>query len=429
MSKEIDEKDFFERILKVYLNEDFTKKSTYFDEELKREFDYQKITEYLEKYFRNNIVEEEKILLFHEKRVKLDFKTINIIKYKNEFYKFIEGDLNFINHALVYVERYANKTDLENYKNALIKYHEKYIEEFRTYEDSGFSDKLLKKSQVKIPVMLLFREYLKYVLKETLFIYKRKKSLTTSKCYVTLNKILKSNDLQVLANEIYSKDLTKDLDLSRTYDFAFAYKEIYNLTNEEVEKLYQKLSKKVREFRKYLNELIEKDKLEQEKEIEERYEKERLPLCNKLITEYLNSEFTSMQLFCKKHEISYERFKKDIEVVKKHNLVLYNKLIETVKKQQAERYMSLKNRVQKFVEKLIHGIELENGKIRDFDIIDYYLTTNIRFDQLLEFAKNNLDDESLRLVRKFIKKYHYGRILIKKDILMERNIIIINDNF
>ena len=420
MRKEIDEGEFFERILNIYLSDNFNKKSIYFCDEIKEEFDYQKIVEYLEKYFKNNIVEEEKILLFHKKRLNLDLKTVNIIKYRNAFYKFIDCNYSFIDHALVYVERYINKEELEKYKKSLINYYEKYIEEIKKYEDSGFSDKLLASSQKKIPVMLLFREYLKYVLKETLFNYKRKKSLTTSKCYKTLSQILNSHDLQALATEVYNKNLVQDIDISRAYDFVFFNKEIYNLTNQEVEELYKTLNKKVKEFRIYLNKLVNKDRLE----IEEKYEKQRLALCNKLIEEYLESDFTSMTLFCKNHGILLENFKKDASIVQKYNPTLYKKLGETVKKQQAQRYMALKNIVLKFVDKLINGIELENGKIRQFDIIDYCLTVNIKYEQLLKFAKNNLDEESLRLIRAFIKKYQYGIILTENDILLEKNMVL-----
>ena len=426
MRKKVDENKLFERILNIYIDDNFSRKSVYFDKKIKEEFDYKRITEYLENYFRRNIVDEEKIILYHEKRRKNDFSYVDILKYKNAFYEFINGNYDHIKNALTYIEKYADKNELENYKKALINYREKFKCEFETFENNNFIDSISHPIHEEMPVMLLFREYVKYVLKEDYGIYKRRKSLRTSKCYVLLSRILESDDLEALAQKIYEQNLTISIDVSKTYDFVMTYQEAYKITDEEAEKLENILMKKIQQLRMYIKAINKSFKAEQEKIVTEKYEKQRLDLCNKLVTEYINSEFTSMKMFCKKGGISYDRFKADTLIVKKYNPELYKKFAAIVKKQQAQRYLIITNMLNDIAYKLINGVQVDSENKRAFDIIDYYLITNISFEQLLTFAKKILDGEELRLVRKFIKKYHFGSAIIKKDILEERNVIILN---
>lgn len=418
--------NLFDRLFNIYISENFDRNSVYYDEKANKSFNYIEVVNYLEKYFKYN-TNEDKMYLYHEKRRKIDFTHVNILRYKNAFYKFVDGDVKYIKDAKEYIERYSTKEELVQYQKQLKKYYEEYYDIFQAYESNNFIENDITRQHRELSIPLLMTQYIKYVLKENYNLYKRKKSLTTSKCYIYLTKILECDNLEMFAKEIYEKNLIESVNTLRTHDFIMSHREIYSLTEEEVNKLEHKLTIKIKELRFYLRQLIEKEKEIKTKQIIEKYENEKISLCNELVEKYINSDFNSIKTFCIKNQISYENFKKYTEIVKKYNPELYKKFATIVKRQQAQRYMIITNMLNRIADSIINGVEIDSETKRPFDIIDYYLITNMNFEKLLHLAKKELKDEKLRLVKKFIRKYNHSVQITKTEILEERNIIMLNN--
>ena len=199
--------NLFERLFNIYISEEFDRNSIYYDEKTNQKFSYKKIVNYLEKYFRHNTIDEEKMCLYHEKRRNIDFFNVNIVYHKKIFSKFIDGDFNYIEDAIKYVERYSSKEELEQYKNILKKYYTQYQSDFEKFENNRFIDSYNNPAHKELPISLLMHEYVTYILKEDYLMYKRKKSLTTSKSYIYLTKILECDNLETFAKELYEQKI------------------------------------------------------------------------------------------------------------------------------------------------------------------------------------------------------------------------------
>lgn len=426
MEKQINKEIMFKRFFNIYISNDFTRESVYYDDELKKSFSYKEIIEYLEYYFNHNIILDDEMCLYHKKRKELDFSHVNIIRYKQAYYNFVDGDYTFINDAIVYMGRYSNEIELEEYRKSLKNCYEKFYMDIQRFENSNYPTNFDNSINVKNFIRILIGEYARYVLKETYKTYKKKKSLNKAKCYVFLSKIMKADDLETIAKKIQEQNFLNYLDLVKIYDFVTTYKEAYKLSLEEAEKLETTLLKKVQKIKKYIkeeNKIAKKEKINLETKV---YEEERIDYCENLIIQYIDDKFSSIKKFCKRKHIPQELFKKDILIVKKYNPKLYEKFINIVKVQHEQKKANALEFLNNLIDKLKNGILLEDGSKREFDIIDYHSITNLKFNNLLSLTKKLINEEDAKIIRKFIRKYYYGKRIRKNSILEEKNIILLN---
>lgn len=419
----MEDKELFEKLFDMFMSDNFGKKSTYYDEKQNKQFNYSDIVYYMNRYFGKNI-DDEKVYLYHAK--KRERNTLVASKIKNEFNEFVNGDVNYIESAINYIRKYSSKEDVELYKKALIEYYKKFSNLLNSYEENGFVD--LEK---QVPLSKIMHEYVLFILKEDYANYKKRKSLIKAKSYKYLTILLSSSNLEDFAREIYENNLVENLNSSKISEFISNHKDLYQLTNEEVKNLEKELTIKLSKVKAYIKKIRNKDIKEKEKLIIEKYEKEKLNLCNKLVQNYINSNFNSIKLFCEKNQISYENFKRCVNIVKKYNRKLYDLLIKTIDNQNTKKNVIITNILNEIKDGIVNGIELDDETKRPFDIIDYYMITNIPFDKLSNFFtkdsyKNNLSKREFVLVRRFISKCNNSAILKEREILKEKYTLLVN---
>ena len=92
--------------------------------------------------------------------------------------------------------------------------------------------------------------------------------------------------------------------------------------------------------------------------------------------------------------------------------------------------MFLLNKVNSIADNIINGIELEDGRKRNFEILDYFLSTKLDFNDFINlYNKNrNIDIESLIAIKTFFAKNKLTNKLNIKQELDGTTIFMIDDS-
>ena len=171
-----------------------------------------------------------------------------------------------------------------------------------------------------------------------------------------------------------------------------------------------------------------KEKRASDKEkILQKYVEETLPNANKLVEEFINSNYDDVQSFIEANEINLDAildgvqvFNKCLELVKEYNEELYKKYREKVDGKRAQNYAIIIEGIKKIIRLLKDGV-VENDIKRPFDLIDYYQITKLSFDNILKIAKSILQQKSISskdygLLAEFTKVNKSGEKTVYSDI-------------
>lgn len=129
----------------------------------------------------------------------------------------------------------------------------------------------------------------------------------------------------------------------------------------------------------------------------------------KLIEDYLeNNGNNNVDFYCKMVGITRAEFNKNVGIVQDYNPELYEKYSKIANDIRTSRYMILLGNVKRIINYIKYGIE-EDGKRREFDILDYRSMTKLSFDEMAKFISENnsrleLSNEDIKMLRIFIAK-------------------------
>lgn len=177
--------------------------------------------------------------------------------------------------------------------------------------------------------------------------------------------------------------------------------------------------------------LSEKDKkvLKEMLDVVSAYEQKlieiELPLAKNIINAYIKSDDFNSQKFCENNGLDVETFdraKKLVSLYDKDKHALLNKE-QKVKDLIRRKFIS--EQVEHIASLLKNGIELENGEIRNFDLIDYYECTDLSPKQLYVSisSKRLLFGDMATFDINGVKKYLFN---ITSNIFLENPINIEN---
>ena len=162
------------------------------------------------------------------------------------------------------------------------------------------------------------------------------------------------------------------------------------------EKIKLILEDKLNSYSLYLNKKKESDKnikLEKDKQ-------DTLPIALKTINAFINSD-TTIDRFCKQNNINISTFHKYVNLVKEKNHAVANLYQQKIDQYKKDRYLYILNFIKNLVKCLKEGI-IYNDKKRDYDIIDYYMSTNINLEDILDIAKGNVSNKDYNILRRFV---------------------------
>ena len=183
------------------------------------------------------------------------------------------------------------------------------------------------------------------------------------------------------------------------------------------------LKEKLSEYTKYKSKQYKIEREKHEKIIREQEKLAKLENAIKTIEWFISeTHYNNTEEFCDDNIINREQFSYYVELVREKKPELYEKYLERKQQIQSKSYAVITKDIKYIVHLLKTGIE-ENGLVRQFDLIDYYLITKMDLNEINQIAKQILGPKDHKLFKEFIIKYlsltkqNYKDI---KDILSEK---------
>ena len=143
---------------------------------------------------------------------------------------------------------------------------------------------------------------------------------------------------------------------------------------------------------------------------EENIKKVELPIAENLIDFYIASKYLTVKDFCSDHELTIETFERAKRIISLCDKYKYTRLNTEQKIKDLIRRKLVSEEIEQISYLINNGVELENGKIREFDLIDYYECTNVPPKNLYisintkKFVPHNVNARDLIILKKYLSR-------------------------
>ena len=145
---------------------------------------------------------------------------------------------------------------------------------------------------------------------------------------------------------------------------------------------------------------------------------------NNVINSFINSDIYDIVKYCHQNKIDINTFNLYLDIIKENNKDLYNQYIYKCTTNKHRNFIFMLSIARTIINYLKNGIK-ENGNIREFNLLDYYLLTNINPNTILDVL-NKYEKDDAYLFNLFIEKYKDSKLLTTidiKNILNEKDYI------
>lgn len=288
------------------------------------------------------------------------------------------------------------KLNLEDLKLILEKAKKNYdIEELREHIRNTYN----ATASVFAKVVSIYQNYFNEDDREILYDLAYDYSKYQYDYVLTLQKLLDINDECNIINYLISTDIIPsklDTYISRAETKRF-------FSEDQLDKL-RKISEKYKVIVKpiidaKISKAISEGKLESFK----KEYKNKLEEARKIIKGFIGANVRNIFEYSKQNNIDKNEFYRCLHVLKSLDDPVYTEYKLYTKSQNGQRYAALVYNGKKIVQQLINGVQLDNGEIRDFDMIDYYELTSMPPETFLNVVKNELSPKERLIFIKFIK--------------------------
>ena len=143
---------------------------------------------------------------------------------------------------------------------------------------------------------------------------------------------------------------------------------------------------------------------------EENIKKVELPIAENLIDFYIASKYLTVKDFCSDHELTIETFERAKRIISLCDKYKYTRLNTEQKIKDLIRRKLVSEEIEQISYLINNGVELENGEIRAFDLIDYYECTNVPPKNLYisintkKFVPHNINTRDLIILKKYLSR-------------------------
>lgn len=179
-----------------------------------------------------------------------------------------------------------------------------------------------------------------------------------------------------------------------------------NISDDERDKIVNDLKEKVHNVLKIYSDLKKEEDSNRKREEKEQCLNEILVKSINLINNYMISNLNKKQ-FLEKYNISKKDFDKALESIKNNEPELFQQYKDYNNKLQSERFAVVSNKCNIIIDQIKNGvINEETNEKRDFDILDYYMYTNLTPEEYINIIKENYNGTDIRDVKRFFAKYN-----------------------
>lgn len=154
------------------------------------------------------------------------------------------------------------------------------------------------------------------------------------------------------------------------------------------------------------------------------YQKSQLYILDKAkdaIADYIASDASSLKEYVKSRDMSLSTLTYYLDILILCEDPLYETYkISALEKEEFEKTKQISNGVE-VINKLQNGVLLEDGSIRDFDLIDYYEMMNIKPKAAVNLLKKYISNHQLVGLKIFSQRYLEDKELTPKDVSIKLN--------
>lgn len=154
------------------------------------------------------------------------------------------------------------------------------------------------------------------------------------------------------------------------------------------------------------------------------YKKSQLYILDKAkdaIADYIASDASSLTEYAKSRDMSLSTLTYYLDILILCEDPLYETYkISALEKEEFEKTKQISNGVE-VINQLQNGVLLEDGSIRDFDLIDYYEMMNIKPKEAVNLLKKYISNHQLVGLKIFSQRYLEDKELTPKDVSIKLN--------
>lgn len=222
---------------------------------------------------------------------------------------------------------------------------------------------------------------------------------------IVLEKISKEDSFEKIIDIIEQSGINPSYLKYSVSDYVTVYRTSLKdtLIDELKAKIDSYIAYKNKEKREEL--LRQKEEKMKKQEIEE---EEMLVVAREVISDFIDSEYNTIEHYTKSKHMTLKVFKNYVNLVKKYDLDLYQRYYIKINNIRIKSYIYMINMVKNMCFLLINNVE-ENGYKRPFDLLDYYSMTKLSLTELMEFVNINrnkigINNDEYTQLNRFVKK-------------------------
>ena len=218
--------------------------------------------------------------------------------------------------------------------------------------------------------------------------------------YISVSKILsimeKTND-EELIYQIVKNNINKNFEISK---FIRMYRTLKS--KKEKEQLEDELTFKMK---RALYRIKNEERREKEINKERHLKDENIKIIHSF-SQLLESENLTLKEFAQKNGFSYSKTLMCFESLKEFQPDFYNKIKKHLDDPKKREFKTILEKINKICYEIIHGVDLEDGTTREFDILDYYSKTNFNYTEFNKLypKSGHYSVEEKRKIVKFLQK-------------------------
>jgi hypothetical protein len=147
-------------------------------------------------------------------------------------------------------------------------------------------------------------------------------------------------------------------------------------------------------------------------------------IAKRYIFELIGKYNNNIELFCKANGMKSNNINHYLYVLKKYDELSYKKYKETIRKNEEYKNIEIAKRIMYLIK---NGIVTNGIEIRDFDILDYYLITNMSFHKTFTYIRKFKNIDDIKTARNFFEKYRFANPAYE-NLLLRGKLILNIDN-
>lgn len=128
---------------------------------------------------------------------------------------------------------------------------------------------------------------------------------------------------------------------------------------------------------------------------------------NKLIRSLITSHVKSLDHFCEMNSVDRKQLKNSIDLIARNDQIVYAAAIEKINIIEKPLKDHLNEVANNMLVGLSRGIEIDEGKTRSYDLLDYYMATSVSLTDFHTFVKGTLNKTDQNKIAKFVSPNNY----------------------